>query len=148
MYSKWSVSQLQCSSRFLLFLSSGQTQTNSTQTPLICPEMYSGLLRLSLSPLFSLSLFLFCPFKVQMNRAVMGTSLVQLHPPVLFPIFLSLCWEGDRKSKTLTRRTKRWLAVLLNYVKMHTHARAYISAKLVSVDQTRIELLIWEFCSV
>lgn len=68
------------------------------------------------------SLSLSHPFKVQMNGAVMGTSLVRLYPPVSFPICLSVCWEGDGRSRKVN-----WMAAVLNQpcVREHNHTCTY-----------------------
>lgn len=55
---------------FPCFYPAGRHDSNSTQPPLICLEMYSGLLQPPLP--------LCWPFKVQMHTAVMGTSVAQL----------------------------------------------------------------------
>lgn len=57
-------------SAFPWFYPLGRHHNNSTQSPLICLEMYSDLLQPPLS--------LCWPFKVQMHTAVMGTSVAQL----------------------------------------------------------------------
>lgn len=94
-----------------MFLSTGQTQTNSSETPLICPVTYSGLLQLSLHsfPLQGWN-------EQSSNRNITRPSLSS--SSVHHRSLISL--EGRMKSKRLTRRKS--LAVLLNQLVYSTHA--------------------------